>query len=143
MRLDRFRRYPKFSGNLLVRLAPGNELDDRALARRQFIARWRNGRLARFARMFTQTLEQPVDELQRLSVFVERADVSRLRQDRNDAPVVIEHEARHVCMRPPRHEVSEKIVGLRGGSQARMENGEVNSNPQGGKPVVCGKEDVK
>ena len=130
-------------GDLLIRSTAGNELDNRALAGRQFLVRSRNGKLARFARAFPQTVEQTVDELHRLSVFIERTDVSRLREDWNDARVMIEYEARHICMRSPRHELSEKMVGLCGRGQARMENSKVNSDPQSGKPIVCGKEDVK
>ena len=75
-------------------------------------------------------IEQSVDELQRIPVFIEDASVPRLQQDRNDAPVVVEHEARHIRFRPPRHEALEKLVGLVGGSEARVQNGEIDANPQ-------------
>ena len=57
MSLDRFGRHAQLSGDLLVRSAPGNELDNRALAHRQFVACWRSGRLAPFARHFPQLLQ--------------------------------------------------------------------------------------
>jgi hypothetical protein len=114
MRLDCLWCDTKLPGDLLVRLPSRDEFDDRPLACRQIVARARRRRLLLLACTFAQLLQQPVDELQRPAVVVEHALIAGLHQDGDDAPVVIEHEARHVRFRAPRHQLPQEIVRLVG-----------------------------